>query len=84
VSYQRRTVDEIDRKVIAHVREYGKVTNRTVQNLLDVNIQRAKGILMDLVKRRILVKTSPHERGPGVEYGPGTKFPPNGKRRLVT
>jgi ATP-dependent DNA helicase RecG len=77
VTYHRRTVDEIDRKVIAHVREYGKVTNRTVQNLLDVSLQRAKSILADLVRRSVLVKTSAHERGPGVEYGAGTKFPPS-------
>jgi ATP-dependent DNA helicase RecG len=75
VAYHRRTVDEIDRKVVAHVLEYRKVTNRTVQNLLDVSLQRAKSILADLVKRSILVKTSAHERGPGVEYGPGRKFP---------
>lgn len=81
VAYQRRTVDEIDRKVVAHVREYGKVTNRTIQNLLDVSLQRAKSILSDLVQRRILKKTSAHERGPGVEYGPGNRFPAPRKRR---
>src|SRR3954462_13414801 len=32
VVYQRRTTDEIDRKVIAHVRGYGKIANRTLQN----------------------------------------------------
>jgi ATP-dependent DNA helicase RecG len=57
VPYQRRTVDEIDRKVIAHVVEYGKVTNRTVQNLLDVGINRARDVLADMVQRRILRKT---------------------------
>ncbi len=81
VPYQRRTVDEIDRKVIAHVREYGKVTNRTVQNLLDVGINRARDILADMVQRRLLRKTSPHERGPGVEYGPGSRFPTQRMRR---
>jgi ATP-dependent DNA helicase RecG len=80
IPYQRRTVDEIDRKVIAHVREYGMVTNRTVQNLLDVGLQRAKTILADLVKRGVLVKTSPHERGPGVEYGAGRRFPESTSR----
>lgn len=75
VPYQRRTVDEIDRKVIAHVREYGSVTNRTVQNLLDVGIQRARAYLADLVERRVLRKTSKHQRGPGVQYGPGSRFP---------
>ena len=76
VSYRRRTTDEIDRKVIAHIREYSKITNRTVQNLLDVRMTRAKQILQDLVGREVLVKVSEHERGPGVEYGPGKKFPP--------
>lgn len=81
VPYQRRTVDEIDRKVIAHVREYGKVTNRTVQNMLDVEVQRARGILKDMVDRHLLRKTSKAQRGPGVEYGPGSRFPGKGKAK---
>jgi ATP-dependent DNA helicase RecG len=84
VPYQRRTVDEIDRKVIAHVVEYGKVTNRTVQNLLDVGINRARDVLADMVQRRILRKTSAHARGPGVEYGPGPRFPAGRKRPAKT
>lgn len=75
VAYHRRTTDQIDRKVIEHVREYGKVTNRTVRNLLDVPVQRSKSILADLVARDVLVKTSEAQRGPSVEYGPGPKFP---------
>jgi ATP-dependent DNA helicase RecG len=75
VSYQRRTMDEIDRKVIAHVREYGKVTNRTLQNFFDVGVQRARDILADMVHRQLLVKISTQQRGPLVEYGPGPKFP---------
>lgn len=80
VRYRRRTVDEIDRKVIWHVREYGKITNRTVQNLLDVGMTRAKQIIQDLVAREVLVKTSEHERGPGVEYGRGPRFPASPRR----
>ncbi|MBI4172732.1 MAG: putative DNA binding domain-containing protein [Actinobacteria bacterium] len=75
VPYQRRTTDEIDRKVIEHVREYGKVTNRTVRNLLDVGVHRAAAIVGDLAKREILVKTSEAQRGPSVEYGAGPRFP---------
>jgi ATP-dependent DNA helicase RecG len=75
VPYQRWTVDEIDRKVIADVVEYGKVTNRTVQNLLDVGINRGRDVLADMVQRRILRKASAHARGPGVEHGPGPRFP---------
>lgn len=75
VSYRRRSTDEIDRKVIEHVQEWNKITNRTVRNLLDVNTDRAAAILGSLVKRRILVKTSEAQRGPSVEYGPGAEFP---------
>ena len=81
VPYQRRTVDEIDRKVIAHVREYGKVTNRTVQNMMDFEVQRAAVILKDMVDRSLLRKTSKAQRGPGVEYGPGSEFPGKVKPR---
>jgi ATP-dependent DNA helicase RecG len=86
VPYRRRTTDEIDRKIIAHVREYERITNRTVQNLLDVGTDRAKAILADLVAREILVKTSIAQRGPSVDYGPGPRFPPErgGRRRSST
>jgi ATP-dependent DNA helicase RecG len=81
VGYQRRTTDEIDRKVIEHVREYGRVTNRTVRNILDVKTDRAAAILRDLVSREVIVKTSAARRGPSVDYGPGPKFP---SRRAAT
>jgi len=75
VRYQRRTVDDIDRKVISHVREYGKITNRTIRNLFDVEIHPAKDIIKGLVDRDVLVKVSERQRGPNIEYGPGAKFP---------
>jgi ATP-dependent DNA helicase RecG len=80
VAYQRRTTDEIDRKIIDHLREYGKITNRTVRNLLDVKTHRAAAILVDLVKRDIITKTSRAQRGPSVEYGLGPKFPSRATR----
>jgi ATP-dependent DNA helicase RecG len=82
VDYHRRTVDELDRKIIAHVREYGRVNNRTLQNFFDVDVQRARDILSDMVERQILVKSSEQQRGPSVEYGPGPRFP--GKRKPRT
>ncbi len=75
VKYQRRTTDEIDRKIIEHVNEYKKVTNRTVRNLFDVGTGRAAAILGNLVEREILIKTSEAQRGPSVEYGLGRRFP---------
>lgn len=75
VRYRRRATDEFDRKVIEHVREYGRVTNKTVRNLFDVDVNRARDLLGDLVRREVLVKTSQASRGPSVEYGPGPRFP---------
>jgi ATP-dependent DNA helicase RecG len=75
VRYQRRTVDETDRKVIAHLREYGTITNRTLQNLFDIDVWRARDILADLQQRDVIVRVSEATRGPGVSYGPGTRFP---------
>lgn len=78
IRYHRRTTDEIDRKVIEHVREYERITNKTVRNLLDVKVDRAAAILRDLVDRQILLKTSAAQRGPSVEYGRGPRFPRRG------
>jgi ATP-dependent DNA helicase RecG len=75
VVYNRRTGDEIDRKVIAHVREYGKITNNTLKNLFDIDVYKARDIIADLARREILVRTSESQRGPGVTWGAGPKFP---------
>lgn len=74
--YHRNEQDEIDRRVIAHVREYGTVSNQTVQNLLQIGRPRASAILRNLSERGILQKTgdSP-ERGPTVRYEAGGQFP---------
>jgi ATP-dependent DNA helicase RecG len=81
VPYTRHKADEIEQRVVAHVWEYDRVTNATVQNLFTVSTGRAHQILADLVGREILVKTSTAQRGPSVEYGPGPKFPPKPSRR---
>jgi ATP-dependent DNA helicase RecG len=81
VRYNRRSVDQTDRRIIAHVREYEKITNKTIRNYFDVDVGRARDILTDLVKREILVKTSEASRGPGVTYGAGPKFPKAAPRR---
>ncbi|MGI8792266.1 MAG: ATP-binding protein [Acidimicrobiales bacterium] len=81
VRYHRRSTDQIDRKVIAHVNEYGKITNRTLQNLFDIDVWRARDILADLQSRSLIVRTSEAARGPNVEYGRGPKFPRARPRR---
>jgi ATP-dependent DNA helicase RecG len=81
VTYNRRTRDEIERKVIGHVEEYDRITNKTVRRLLDVDVHRAKTIIKDLVDRDFLQRTSEASRGPSVEYGPGSAFPKRRSRR---
>lgn len=80
VRYHRRSTDQVDRKVIAHINEYGKITNRTLQNLFDIDVWRARDILADLQSRALIVRTSEAVRGPNVEYGRGPKFPRGRKR----
>jgi ATP-dependent DNA helicase RecG len=84
VRYQRRTTDEIDRKVVAHINEYGKVTNRTLQNLFDIDVWRARDILADLQTRSIITRTSEAARGPNVEYGKGERVTPNSETTART
>lgn len=74
VPYNRAPLDEIDRKVMAHLREYGRVSNRTLQNMLDVDVYRARDVLRRLGERKIIVRTSKATRGPSVEYGMGSGF----------
>ncbi len=84
VTYHRRTTDEIDKKVIAHVREYERITNRTLQNFLDVHVFKARDIIGDLADRGILERVSAQSRGTKVEWGPGPKFPAKRARRAPT
>lgn len=81
VRYHRRSTDQIDRKAIAHLNEYGKITNRTLQNLFDIDVWRARDILADLQNRGLIVRTSEAARGPNVEYGKGPRFPRGRLRR---
>ena len=75
VIYQRPSLQDTDRKVTAHVKDYGRINNRTIQDMFDVDVYRASALLRDLQERGVLVKTTAQQRGPGVEYGPGPKFP---------
>jgi ATP-dependent DNA helicase RecG len=75
VAYHGRTSDEIDRKVVEHLRDYGEINNRTLQRLFDVDVYAARDMLRDLVSRKIVTRTSEQSRGIAVRYGPGTAFP---------
>ncbi|MBG0814798.1 hypothetical protein [Planomonospora sp. ID82291] len=75
VEYRRRSLDETDQKIIDHVREYGFVTNRTIQRLFDIHLFAARDILNSLRERELLDKIGEARGGKGVRYGPGPKFP---------
>lgn len=75
VRYHKRVSDDVDEKVVGHVREYGYVTNPTIRRLLDLDLYPARDLLKRLVARRILKKAKGPERGPNVRYIPGPDFP---------
>lgn len=75
VTYRRRTIDGTDQKIIDHVREYGFVTNRTLQRLFDIHVFAARDLLNNLREREILEKIGDAKGGTGVRYGPGPRFP---------
>lgn len=75
LAYHTRTRDEVDRKVIEHVRDFEAINNAAVQRMLDVDVYASRDILRDLVVREVLVRTSTQTRGKAVRYGRGPKFP---------
>lgn len=75
VAYRRSTTEESDRKVIGLVKETGEINARMVRLMLDLDTPATSRLLADLVERGLLVKTSEAQRGPGVTYGPGRRFP---------
>lgn len=81
VAYHRRGTDETDRKIVAHVRDYGRITNRTLQNFLDVGVYKARDIIADLAERGVLTRISVQQRGPHVAWGKGPNFPVGKPRR---
>ncbi|HEX6236150.1 MAG TPA: ATP-binding protein [Acidimicrobiales bacterium] len=70
LTYHRRQLDGSDEKVLEHIREYGYVTNRTVQRMFDIDVYRARNLLADMRARGLIVKIGEARGGPGVRYGP--------------
>lgn len=83
VRYHFRQTDDVDRKVIAQVAEYGHVTNQTLRRLFDLDVNRARDLLRDLQQRGIVKKLDKARGGPGIRYGPGRRFPPPEKPRAT-
>jgi len=75
VTYHRRGADDTDQKIIDHVREYGSISNKTLQRMFDIHVFAARDLITDLRARGILTKIGDARGGPNVRYGPGNKFP---------
>lgn len=75
LAYQSRPKSDVERKVVAHVREYGSINNDAVKRMFDVDVYSARDILKELVDREILARTSTQSRGTAVKYGKGRKYP---------
>ncbi|ASO22535.1 ATP-dependent DNA helicase RecG [Actinoalloteichus hoggarensis] len=79
VSYHSRAMEEIDKKVVEHLDDYGEINNRTIQRLFDIDVYQARDILQNLVGRGVIVRSSAQKRGVAVRYSAGPAFP--GKKR---
>ncbi|MDY6055986.1 RNA-binding domain-containing protein [Micrococcus sp.] len=65
----RTKTDQARRRVEAHLGEYGWITNKTVRNMFDLDVQQARQILADLRDAGVLVKDpAGPERGPTVRW----------------
>lgn len=83
LAYQSRPKSDIERKVVAHVRDYGSINNDAVKRMFDVDVYAARDILKELVQREVLARTSEQSRGTAVKYGEGRKFPTKASRAKV-
>lgn len=81
LSYQVRPKADSERKIIAHIREYGSINNSAVQRMLDMDVYAARDVLRELMGRQVIVRTSEQTRGTAVKYGEGPKFPRTSGRR---
>lgn len=75
VTYHRSGADDMDQKIIDHVREYGSISNRTLQRMFDIHVFAARDLITDLRIRGILTKIGDARGGTNVRYGPGDQFP---------
>jgi ATP-dependent DNA helicase RecG len=75
LAYHVRAPDAEERKVVEHVREYGWVTNATLQRLFDIDLFTARNLLRALQDRGVLIKLDSRAGGRGIRYGPGRTFP---------
>ncbi len=69
----RARADSARPRVEAHLKEYGWITNRTIRNMFDLDIQQATQVLNDLRSANVVVKDPDGpQRGPSVRWLPNS------------
>jgi len=70
----RTRADSARPRVEAHIEEYGWITNKTIRNMFDLDVQQATQILTDLRAANVLIK-DPHgpQRGPSIRWLPAPR-----------
>lgn len=67
----RARADSARPRVEAHLKEYGWITNRTIRNMFDLDIQQATQLLNELRAANVLVKDPDGpQRGPAIRWLP--------------
>jgi ATP-dependent DNA helicase RecG len=83
VRYHAALAGDFDEKVIAHLDEYGFITNQTLQRLFDLTVWSSRDALRDLRHRGVIVKLSTARSGPGIRYGRAGQVPIDPSSNLV-
>lgn len=70
----RARADSARPRVEAHLREYGWITNKTIRNMFDLDVQQATQILNELRAANVLVKDPDGpKRGPSIRWLPANR-----------
>lgn len=70
----RARADSARPRVEAHLKEYGWITNKTIRNMFDLDVQQATQILNDLRAANVVVKDpNGPQRGPAIRWLPTDK-----------
>lgn len=69
----RARSDSARPRIEAHLEEYGWITNRTIRNMFDLDVQQASQLLRELRAANVLIKDPDGpQRGPAIRWLPAT------------
>ncbi|UKJ63073.1 putative DNA binding domain-containing protein [Cellulosimicrobium cellulans] len=78
----RTRADSARPRVEAHLKEYGWITNKTIRNMFDLDVQQATQILNELRSANVVVKDPDGpQRGPSIRWLPAEQHQGRGPRQ---